>query len=234
VRPLLEAPEIQDALELRFYCYHQRGKLSFNAQADSLEQELKRPGQLYGVFYRRQVVGSFRMHAPGPASSVEMAEGVLGFYPQDFPAKQDLMEINHLCLLLPHRNFEVFLKIYAEVHSFLVKNSRSWILIGADQKLAPKYRFIGFSPSGYSYEKKDSRYPYIQLMLSNQKVFGTYGLNADPIRWNLFLKDVTDELVREGWVRHNRGQKIIFGAYRLFAPFAYLLAMAAKMGALRV
>jgi hypothetical protein len=230
VLPIVDAHWASRAREVQRDCYAARGKIS----GSSAEAESGKPGTLFGVFQAGLLVGSFRVHAPVEGDLLEGVDKTLGFYPKDFPPRSNLIEISGLCLLPTHRSFESFKLIYAEIHRALVKSGRAWLLIGSDKILARKYRFIGFRETSYSYRKENSAFPEIVLMLSHQKPFGTYGLNADPVRWNLFLREVTDELVSEGILHHSPVQKLVLGAYRRFKLPAQAIAWAARRKWVRV
>ncbi len=228
IKPIETLAEANLAMRVRKHCYVQRGKRSPHSPSESGKEELSKPGTLFGIFQDGMHVGSLRIHAPKGNALLESVDIPLGFYPGDFPAKREIIEISNLCLLPAHRNLDVFRVLYAQVHCFLVEHQRGWIVIGSDQKLAAKYRFIGFRKTRYRYTKTDSAFPEIQLMLSHQKPFGTYGLHADPIRWNLFLREITSTLCEEGKLSHSFSQRTIFGLYRFFSPPARLLEWAAK------
>lgn len=233
IAPLLKKKEFAEALEVRRVCYTKRGKIQPSSKPELPEHEMKRPGTLYGIYAGARIVGCVRMLAPKSADLLESVDIPLGRYPGDLPAKTDSIEITGLCLLPEFRGIETFKLIYAQVHRFLVEHNRGHIIISADQVLKKKYRFIGFTATGHCYDKPASAFPHICIMVSNQRRFGIYGLHADPLRWNLFLRDITDELKAEKKIRHPLAVRALFGFYKTFALPSRLLDTAIQRKLIR-
>ncbi len=205
--------EYAEVQRVRDQCYEEAGKLS--PFRDESLKEFSR-SHLYGVRLGKAWIGTVRITIPVEGDLLPCVDKKLGFYPASLPAKEKVIEVSSLCILRGFRRSDVLKAVYELVHRELVRVNRSHILISSDERLRRKYRFIGFRSTGYRYRQEWSRFKDLEILISNQKPFGTYGLHADPIRWNFFLREVTDELIAQGILRHNRTQRIIFSFYRSF------------------
>jgi len=211
---------MQQVLELRRDCYLKAGKVGRDVSAAEMAQPDDATARVFSLSVRGRLVGTFRLRVPSSGDVLDTIDGPLGGWPASFPDKARTIEVSSLCIRRGFRRTDAMKRVFETVHRTLVECGRSHILIAADERLARKYRFIGFAATGMSYLKPTGNRARLHVLISNQRPLGVYGLHADPLRWNMFLRDVTEELLAEGKLRHTGVVALIFALYRRFGWLA--------------
>ncbi|WP_394847423.1 hypothetical protein LZC95_08150 [Pendulispora brunnea] len=214
IRQVTSDAEYECVIHLRHDCYRGAGKLPSGTNTDAAARRGDDDARIFGLWLGPVLVGTFTVRVPRAGDVLETIDGALGYYPSDLPSKASVIEVSALCVRRGFRRTDVFKAVCEQVHRILVETNRSHILLAADERLQRKYRFIHFRLTRHSYIKPYGR---IHVMVSNQKPLGIYGLHTDPIRWHMFLRDVTDQLIAENKLRHGLLEKCIFWVYRQFA-----------------
>ncbi len=214
------AEDMQRVLELRRDCYLRAGKIGQDMSASQMALPDDDRAQVFSLSVRGRVIGTFRTRVPGASDVLETIDGAIGSWPSSFPPKSRTIEVSALCIRRGFRRTDALKRVFETVHRVLVENGRSHVLIAADSRLARKYRFIGFSATGKSYVKAAGSTGRLHVLISNQRPLGVYGLHADPVRWNMFLRDVTEALLAEGKLRHVGVVSWVFTVYRWFGWLA--------------
>ncbi len=216
VTEVTSSDQMQDVLELRRTCYLQAGKIGPEVSAAEMAQCDDDRARVFSLSVRGRIVGTFLLRVPAEDDVLETIDRPLGGWPASFPAKSRTIEVASLCIRRGFRRTDALKRVFETVHRMLVEHGRSHILIAADERLAKKYRFIGFAATGKSYLKASGNHARLHVLISNQRPLGVYGLHADPLRWNMFLRDVTEALLAEGKLRHVGVVALIFAIYRKF------------------
>lgn len=167
--------------------------------------------ELYAYYRGGELVGTVAFRAAGD-------DEILHQRSPNLPPASDVIEISKLCIKKGHR--DLMQRVCEDVHARLVLSGRTRLAIAAPRWLQKSYRFIGFQGTGVRFPIPGIADESLEIMISRQHRFGTYGLHTDPIRWNLFLRRVTDRLIATQTLRPSRWQRALIELYRFFAPIA--------------
>ncbi len=143
--------------------------------------------------------------------------------PKGFPPSDDIVEIAKLCLAPEYRRTSLDVRLCGDVHGRLVRAGRQHLAITAPDWLHKRYAFIGFRPTGVRFDIPGIPGSEMEIMLTRQVAFGTYGLHVDPLRWNIFLGAVTHRMIAAGTLRPTPAQRAAIAVYSTFAPLARML-----------
>jgi len=210
--------DYQEVLLLRERAYAASGKA---APVMSYEQTYSLgDGKVVGFYHRDRLVASFMVRFPGCHALLESVDLPLGHYPEKLPRKEKTIEISKLCIDQEFRKTDLLKMLFEQVHRELVLSRRSSIVICCEERLIRMYRAIGFGFTGFSFQKQERHF---EIMVTTQRRFGLYGAHVGPIRWNLFLGEVTRAMLERGEVQPSPLYVALWSLYGFFAPVAILL-----------
>lgn len=225
IKHLVETSEVEvgsrgyeSILKLRHHSYGAAGKLAPSKTALDMARSDDASSRVFRLTKDGVTVGSVKISVPSEHDVLDTIDGALGYYPSDLPPKTSVIEVSALCIRLGYRRTDVMKLLFEVAFRALVESGRSHIVVAADRRLQPKYRWIAFRRTGHRYLKPESG--EIEVMVSNMKPCGVYGLHADPLRWNLFLRDVTRALVAEGKLRLGAFEACLFWLYACLASIS--------------
>lgn len=110
--------------------------------------------------------------------------------------------------------------VFSEVFKELVRRKLTDIHVLADARLSRRYRWIGLIPLGPKVLSAFPKSGWLNVLTTRQILAGIYGLHADPLRWNWYLREATAELLREGSMPSPFVSRFIYILYSGFAPVA--------------
>lgn len=210
--------EFSQILRLRYECYVDAEKVLPGTGPEAMRSDWDARAEIYAIRLADELVGTIRVFIPQTVDDkLENIDHALGYYPSNLPPKSDVIEMSHLCLKPGYRRSDLTKSVFALGLRVLAHHQRSTILISSDSRLKSKYRFMGFKDTGHIYRKPRSQFSVLTVMSTNLKPLGFHGLHVDPIRWNIFLRDMTDELIRDGVLKPPVWVVSALAAYRLFA-----------------
>ncbi len=189
-------------VELREKAYTASGKL---APPDVIHADAK----VLLFHHGTRLVASFEIRFPDADTPLDSVDRPLGYYPAWFPKKTDTIEISKLCLDREYRGSDLIKSIYEQVHRELVRAGRASIVLSSEERLRARYRTIGFRGTGLFYRN-------LEIMLSTQKRFGIYGLHVGPLRWNVFLREITQRMLERGEIALSPIALFVLSFYSLF------------------
>lgn len=141
---------------------------------------------------------------------------------------QNSLYVYFLGLQAEERTASALKFVFQEIFKYLVKQGLEEIYIVADARLARRYRSIGMQPIGRQIPSSFPKSGMLTVMKTKQVFFGVYGLHADPIRWNWYLRTPTSELMSAGVLPRSWTYKTVFFCYSLFQPVARLIELIAS------
>jgi predicted GNAT family N-acyltransferase len=214
VRTIQSVNDLNEVLNLRNRAYLEAGKRP--PRTSMAEIQNSHDTQTLGFYLSKRLVASISIRYPSKTTKLESIDIPLKRYPKVLPQKTDSIEISKFCISKDLRGSAVTKKVFETVHELLVKSGRSSILIASDPKLVAKYEFIGFKRTGVRYPKPGNPEVTLEVMTTTQKRFGIYGFHVGPIKWNLFLGEATEKLLKSGSFKRPGLQKLLFWTYRPF------------------
>jgi len=218
VREIDSAEAYERILALRARAYAASGK----AAPTTTYQETRALGdaKVLGFYHREQCVASFMVRFPADGARLESVDLALGHYPPTLPPKTDAIEVSKLCIHRDYRRTDLLKMLFEQVHRELVLAKRSSIVICCEPRLLGLYRAIGFRFTGHHFLKNGRRF---EILVTTQKRFGLYGAHVGPIRWNLFLGEITREMLKRGELPPQAAPLLLWSIYGLFGPLAVVL-----------
>ncbi len=208
----------EEVLALRAHAYSASGK----AVPTTTFAETKAFGdaKVIGVFRGRRLVASFMIRFPEDGAQLESVDTPLGEYPARLPRKPCSVEVGKLCIHQDFRRTDLIKLIFEQVHRELRLSKRESIVICCEDRLVRLYCTIGFRHSGFEFMRNGTRF---RVMTTTQKRFGLYGAHVGPLRWNLFLADVTRDMLARGEILPRFFPLLLWSIYGLFGPLALVL-----------
>lgn len=198
---------------------------SRSGKSTSFKASLVNENNVHNTFYslkdKNKIVGCFAL-----SLTTEFVKNAIDSNGLSDEVIDKTMLMTHFAVDYDYRGLDILKKIFTQVHIHLVKTNKENVLISADDRMAKKYKYLAFEYTGSEYKKKPvNNLPpvLVRSMITKQTKWGIYGLHADPIRWNIFLKEATDRLIEEKVIKHSFFVKVLFGLYRLFGPLAKFL-----------
>jgi len=226
VKHLVDTSEVEvgsrgyeSILRLRHQTYAAAGKVAPSTTVSDMVRSGDSRSRIFRLVKDGVTVGSVKISVPEEHDVLETIDGALGYYPSEFPPKTSVIEVSALCIRLGYRRTDVMKLILEISFRALVESGRSHIIVAADRRLQAKYRMIAFRRTGHRYVKPESG--ELEVMISNLKPCGVYGLHADPLRWNLLLREIHETLVAEGKLRLGVFFASLFWLYALFASISH-------------
>lgn len=125
--------------------------------------------------------------------------------------------IYFLGLKKSYRSFLALKFIFAEIFKYLYRNKLEYICLACEEKLVHKYKLIGFSKTGNIFKGPFPKSGALSVMCTKQTRFGLYGLHADPLRWNIYLRKAIAELRVSGEIPKYSWDSVVYVIYSLFS-----------------
>lgn len=229
MKPVRTLEEKQFLARLRQDIYCQSGKV---AEEHTYQSSLDHYGQAYFIGSNDKIIGTFSVCLLGRSLD---ARELLGLQ-WGVPAAQfeQALYIYFLGIQREARNAGVLKFVFAEIFKMLVRNQLQDIYVLADSRLRRRYKWIGFSSTQHRVQSSFPKSGLLTLLHTKQIRFGVYGLHADPIRWNWYLRTSVAELLREGSLPYPQVSQAIYKMYSFFAPlssaFEFLASMILRQG----
>ena len=211
-------PQFDEALRFRASIYREVGRLGMGEHPDNTPLAEKSLTLLFR--HGTRLVATVDLGFPTASTALDSVDRAIGYYPESFPAKIDTIEVARLCIRREYRGTDLSKAIFQQIHRHLVLTGRTHIITSAAAALLPKYDLIGFKRTGLSYSRRYGKSERLEILVTRQMRWGVYGLHVGPIRWNLFLRDISDRLQKEGVFRPGIKARAVYWGYRCFAPFA--------------
>jgi predicted GNAT family N-acyltransferase len=208
----------REVLALRAEAYSASGKAAPTTTWG--ETQAFGDAKVIGVFHGARLVASFMVRFPAEAARLESVDLPLGRYPSRLPPKERSIEVGKLCIHRDFRRTDLIKMLFEQVHRELVLSGREAIVICCEDRLVGLYRRIGFRRTGYDFSRNEIRF---NVLTTTQKRFGIYGAHAGPIGWNLFLGDITRDMLKRGEIRPSPFSFLLWSVYGLFWPLAVVL-----------
>ncbi len=218
IKPVLTLEQKQALKELRQRIYHQSGK---TAESTAYESPMDQFGQAYFICSSDKVIGTFSVSLLGQSSSAREHLSQQLEIPSD--QFEESLYIYFLGIDREERRASVVKFVFGEIFKILVRNKLADIYVLADARLTQRYRWIGFVPTHQRVLSSFPKSGWLTLLRTNQKRLGIYGLHADPVRWNWYLRSSVSALLAEGSLPHPRSSRVIYFVYSLFAPLALVV-----------
>lgn len=112
--------------------------------------------------------------------------------------------------------------VFGEIFKTLVRSNLETIFVLADRRLAKRYKWIGFKSIGVRHQGIFPKSGPLELMSTRQIRLGVYGLHADPIRWNIYLRQPIAVLRDEGAIPKTGVNHWVYRLFSLFSALALL------------
>ena len=221
----VHSPEEKNTLtQLRQRIYAQSGKV---AEAQAYQSSMDHFGQAYFIGFGEKIIGTFSVCLLGQNESArDLLSQQWGVNAEQF--KQSIY-IYFLGIERHERRASVLKFVFGEVFKILVKNRLQDIYVLADVRLQARYRWIGLRSTQHQVKSSFPKSGWLTLLHTRQIRLGIYGLHADPLRWNWYLRSAIHQLLSEGFMPAAGMSRLIYFLYTAFSPLASVAEILASM-----
>jgi hypothetical protein len=209
------AEDMSLVFELRERIYRRAGK---DAETGGYRNALDGMGDAFLLLKEGKAIGTFSLCDLSRSRAAR--ELVSAQWETEEGALESAIYIYFLGVEAGERRAEVLKFVFGEIFKYLVRHRLRSIYVLADARLTRRYRWLGLLPVGQKVLSVFPKSGWLSLLHTRQVVAGVYGLHADPVRWNWYLRAPTAELLREGAMPRPILSRGLFHFYSLFAPFA--------------
>jgi len=217
--------QFKTAVDVRRKAYIRDGKLS---QTSQFKSSLDEKSSIYIVNLDSKAVATFSIHKNEESSNnLE----VFSLVKNKLKNKDNLeaIYVHSLGVIKEHRSAKVLKFIFSEIFKYLVNHNKKYIVISSDRRLKSKYEWIGFKSIDTLIQSHYANSGLLNIMYTRQERLGIYGLHADPLRWNIFLRDATRQLMNEGKLPNSLAYKVLFHFYSFFKKPALLIERTSRL-----
>lgn len=212
LRPALTPEDRATVFALRERIYRSAGK----ASEGGYQSPLDATGEAFLLLRGDRAIGTFSFcNFQREAAARREAAGQ---WDLSEAALESSLSVYFLGIEAGERRAEALKFVFGEVFKYLVRHRLTSIYVLADARLTRRYRWLGLRPVGARVMSVFPKSGWLSLLHTRQIRAGVYGLHADPLRWNWYLRAPTAELLREGAFANPRAVIALYHLYSLFAP----------------
>ncbi len=223
-KPVISQREWSEVYNLRKAIYREAGKV---AEEATYRSPLDPVGEAFLVGWGTEVIGTFSVCNLSQGENARLALGkVSGSAPT---RTEKSLYVYFLGIHAQNRSAAALVFVFGEVFKYLVRNRLESIYVLADSRLARRYRWIGLKPTNRHAVSVFPKSGRLALLRTKQVRGGIYGLHADPVRWNWYLRAPTAELLRERALPAAGMHRLVYLIYLAFAPPAWALKKIAAL-----
>jgi predicted GNAT family N-acyltransferase len=211
--------EYRQVLELRRLAYTSAGKISKQTTAEETSDIYDTRARILVARYKGEIIASLRLiyHEPGDRTEHEQFTTL----PDDFPRKDELVEITRVCTHPDYRRSDLLLGLFKHAVLAVLQSGRRWILGSATPKLLHVYTRLGCRATAVKYRHEDLGSEEHNIFLGDT-VAGLSGAAVGPIVWNLLFDDMWDHLDTRNLLPRDPVVALRLAMYRGAKPFASL------------
>jgi len=206
--------KLLEVLEVRRGCYEEAGKTPPDDKED-WENLTRENFHVLGFYLDHHIIASVVINIPKQCYQWLPVHNLL-------PKPHKAIEVAKLFIVPKHRNFNVQLCIFREVHRLLRLNSRDHIVISSDKRLSILYRRMNFRSTGVTLMKNQlNAVSELEVMVAKHRHLGIYGLIDGPLKWFIFMKPIIDDLTSSGKLKLSLTERVHYRFYNRIGKIVF-------------
>lgn len=210
--------EFSEVLELRRSGYVASKKVPPNTSAKEMGTSYDARSRIIIGRYQGKVIATAALVFHEYHDRMEIEEDVE--WPQEFPRKENCVEVIRLCTHASFRGTDVVMSLFNFVGLTVAQSGRPFIVFGATDGLLPLYKRMGAEPTKLVYEHRHLNSTKHTVVIVDVAAVIT-GRTSGPVAWNVVWRDVNRFLVDHGVLKLNRKDRIRVFIYQLLGFFSY-------------
>ena len=215
------AEDYNDVLRLRKLAYSAGEKIDPNTRIEEMGDIFDSRARIVMARHMGKSVGSLRLMFHDPEDLMEHEQFTT--LPNDFPRKDELVEVTRVCTDPAYRGSDLFYALMKQMILAIAQSKRRWLVGSATVNLWPLYRKMGFHSTGIKYCHEHIGNEEHEIFLGDVPKMIS-GVGVGPALWNELYADVSDYLRDLHGFEFDPMMNVRMATYRALKPFTFLFS----------